>query len=94
MKRTTARLIAQSITNEQLQNMFHSAYEKMTDQENRSKVNPKITKRKAWEYMGKDFKLTGKYNTLAKTNMIREFGDYLPEEFKSLFKKRKNEKTA
>lgn len=63
--------------------MMNNAKEKITDWTKVSIVNKSFTKGVAWNILCKDFDVNYNYHVLAKTNMIREFGDYLPEELKS-----------
>lgn len=79
MNRKHAREIAETITNEQLQKMFDTAKERITDWKKVSNVNKGMTKGTSWNVLAKDFDVNEKYHILAKTNMIREFGEYLPE---------------
>lgn len=82
MNRTDARKIAETITNEQLQQMFDTAKAKITNWEVVSSVNKGITKGVGWNILAKDFDVTAKHHILAKTNMVREFGEFLPDELK------------
>ena len=82
MNRTDARKIAETITNEQLQEMFNNAKEKITDWTKVSDVNKGITKGVGWNILAKDFDVKHDYHILAKTNMVWEFGDFLPDELK------------
>ena len=87
MKRYEARNIAETITNEQLRQMFETAKVKIKDWTKVSKVNKGMTIGTSWNILAKDFDINKKYHMLAKTNMIREFGEFLPEELKPLKKK-------
>ncbi len=82
MNKSDARKIAETITNIQLQEMFNSAKNNIIDWNVVSDVNKSITKGFGWNILAKDFDINTKYHILSKTNMIREFGDYLPEELK------------
>lgn len=82
MNRKVAREIAETITNEQIKQMFDNAKAKTTDWTKRSSVNKGMTKGTAWNVLAKDFDLQIKYNILGKTNMVREFGEFLPDEIK------------
>lgn len=89
MNRNDARKIAETITNEQLQQMFDTARAKITDWTKVSACNLGITKGVAWNILAKNFDVTANHHILAKTNMIREFGEFLPNEFKPQKKNRK-----
>ena len=82
MNRTDARKIAESITNEQLQTMFDTAKIKIIDWTKVSCVNKGMTKGVSWNILAKDFDVNINHHILAKTNMIREFGEFLPDELK------------
>ena len=80
MNRKLAREIAEKITNEQLNEMFNKAKEQIKDWTKVSSVNKGMTKGVSWNLFTKDFSLTYSYHIMAKINMIREFGEYLPSE--------------
>lgn len=80
MNRTHAKLIAETITNEQLQDMFNNAKEKIKDWTAVSVVNKGLTKGTAWNILTKALDSGIDHNNLGKINMIREFGEYLPTE--------------
>ena len=82
MNRSEARKIAETITNEQLYEMFKSAKENIKDWTKTSIVNKSMTKGVAWNILTKDFNVNKKYHILAKTNMVREFGEFLPDDLK------------
>jgi len=87
MNRNDARKIAETVTNEQIANMFAEAKAKITDWTKTSLVNKGITKGVAWNILAKDFDVTAKHHILAKTNMVREFGEFLPDQLKPKKKK-------
>jgi len=80
MNRANARKIAETITNEQLQQMFDTAKDNITDWTKISSVNKGITKGTAWNILAKNFDVTIEHHILGKTNMVREFGEFLPIE--------------
>ena len=82
MNRKLAREIAGTITNEQIKQMFNNAKVKITDWTKTSVVNKGMTKGTAWNILTKDFNLEVKYHILGKINMVREFGEFLPDEIK------------
>jgi hypothetical protein len=90
MNRQLAKNIAQTITNEQLKQMFDRAKELIADWTVVSNVNKSFTKGVAWNILGKDFDVNKTYHILAKINMIREFWEFLPNELKQKEKKSKN----
>ena len=82
MNRNDAKKIAETITNEQLQKMFETAKVKITDWAKVSSVNKGITKGVSWNILAKDFDVNVTHHILAKTNMVREFGEFLPDQIK------------
>ena len=82
MNRPNAKKIAKTITNEQLLEMFNRAKSTIVDWTKVSNVNKGLTKGTAWNVLAKDFDITKNYHILAKGNMVREFGEFLPEELK------------
>lgn len=82
MTRAEARKLAETITNVQLLTMFDRAKSKITDWTIVSICNKGLTKGTAWNILAKDFDLNHNYHIIAKTNMIREFGNFLPEDLK------------
>jgi hypothetical protein len=88
MNKQDARKIAEIITNQQLDEMFNMAKISITDWTKVSSVNKGMTKGVNWNILAKDFDINDNYHILAKTNMIWEFGDYLPDNLKIKHKKR------
>lgn len=82
MTRAEARKLAETITNEQINQMFDKAKVEIKDWTVVSKCNKGLTKGIAWNILAKDFDVEKTHHIMAKTNMVREFGDYLPEELK------------
>lgn len=82
MNKTNARKIAEFITNEQLQQMLDKAKIEIKDWTKVSSVNKGMTKGTSWNILASDFDVNKTYHIIAKTNMIREFGEYLPENLK------------
>ena len=91
MNRNDARKIAETITNEQLREMFETAKVKITNWVKISNVNKGMTKGTSWNIFAKDFNVNVTHHILAKTNMIREFGEFLPEHLKP---KKSNKQTS
>ncbi len=90
MRRSDAKKIAETITNEQLLEMFNNAKTKITDWTKVSNVNKGITKGTAWNLLVVGFDINHKYHILAKTNFVREFGEFLPAELKPVKKDKKD----
>ena len=89
MNKNVAKQIAETITNEQLQHMIKNASKKITNWEKVSVVNKSFTKGVAWNTLCKNFDVNHNYHILAKRNMIREFGEFLPDEIKPQKRSRK-----
>lgn len=86
MNKIEARKIAEDITNKQLKEMFDKARENIKDWTVTSIVNKSFTKGVSWNILARSFKMDYRYHIIAKTNMVREFGEYLPEDLKSVKK--------
>lgn len=82
MNTIQARTIAETITNPQLSAMFEKAKNSITDWTRTATVNKGMTKGTAWNILAADFDESKDYPTIAKFNMVREFGDYLPWEMR------------
>lgn len=83
MNRTLARKLAETITNAQLKDMFDKAQNGIRDWTKTATVNKGMTKGAAWNILAADFDENKEYPTIAKTNMIREFGDFLPQQLRN-----------
>lgn len=88
MNRKDAKAIAANITNEELLTMLTNAKKYIKNWKVRSIVNKSMTKGVAWNILAKDFDVNYKYHILAKINMIREFGEYLPDHLKIMKEKK------
>jgi hypothetical protein len=82
MNRKDAKEVAEIINNQQLKQMFERAKNEIKDWTQTSIVNKGMTKGTAWNVLAKDFDENYIYHIMAKINMVREFGDFLPEELK------------
>ena len=82
MNKTTAKKIAETVTNDQIQEMFDNAKANITDWTEKSSVNNCMTKGTSWNILYGAFKNMrhGRIRTLGLTNMIREFGDFIDGE--------------
>ena len=92
MNRYVAEQIAEHITNKQLLQMFNNAKAGVKDWTVVSICNKGFTKGVAWNILAKKFDINYKYHILAKTNMVREFGEFLPDELKPKKKEKKQVK--
>ena len=92
MNRNDARKIATTITNEQILEMFNNAKVNIKDWTKVSSCNKGFTKGVAWNILAKDFDVSKEHHILAKTNFVREFGYFLPEELKPIKQSREIKK--
>ena len=89
MNRRDAREIAETITPQQIMDMFDRAKANIADWTVVSSVNKGATKGTTWNILTKGFDVNKKPHILAVTNMVREFGDYLTDNLKPKRKVRK-----
>lgn len=87
MNKKEAKGVAEIISNEQLEEMFDNSSKGITNWTVPSIVNKGLTKGVAWNILARDFDTSVEYHLLTKINMIREFGKFLPNEFKVSRKK-------
>lgn len=80
MKTYKARIIAEVITNEQLLKMMETARTGVKDWNQASNINKGITKGYAWNILASSFDVNRSISNIIKINMIREFGEFLPNE--------------
>ncbi|MDA3614734.1 hypothetical protein [Polluticaenibacter yanchengensis] len=80
MNKYRAKIIAEKITNEQILEMFENAKNSISDWSQISAVNKGMTIGTSWNILAKDFDINVNYSMPAKTNMVWEFGKYLPDE--------------
>jgi hypothetical protein len=85
MKRSYAKKLAEDVTNQELKEMFYNAQKSITqsgDWGKVSKVNKSLSVSTAFNILScgvdSDEFLDQKIAPIAKLNMIREFGEYLP----------------
>lgn len=91
MNRPQARKLAETITNDQLKTMFDDAKAGIKNWTKISSCNKGFTKGVAWNILAKDFDINHNYHILAKTNMIREFGEFLSYSIRHQEKKKKDQ---
>lgn len=92
MERHVAKQIAMKITNTQLLEMFNNAKSSIKDWTKTSSINKTFTKGFAWNILASNFDVNKEYHILAKINMIREFGEFLPGGLNPAIDKSKKEK--
>jgi len=82
--KSEAEHIATIITNQQIYDMFKSAMASIKKWEMTSNVNKSISKGVAWNVLASGFDVKKHYHYLARINMVREFGEYLPPELRRI----------
>ena len=82
MNLTQSRKVLETITSTQIKAMFDNAKASIKDWTRASNNNKGLTKGVAWNILAADFDENKECHKLAKLNMIREFGEYLPSELK------------
>lgn len=86
MNRADAKKIAETVSNAVLKVMFENVKNSITDWKRVSTINKGISKGVAWNILASNFDVEANYNNLVKINMIREFGEFLPEHLKPVKK--------
>lgn len=81
--RQEARELAQTVTQQELKQMFLSAQNSIKDWTKVSRLNKGLTKGTAFNILSKVTNDTSR-DKLAVTNMIMEFGEYLPNFMKEI----------
>lgn len=74
--------IANDITNDDLEVMFLNTMKGIDDWGEMSNVNKGLTKGTSWNIFAHQFNPELKYSYITKCNMVREFGDFLPDELR------------
>ena len=88
MTRAEAKKLAQKVSVADLKYMFVSAYSKIRDWSKPSKVNKGMTVGAAFNVLSK-CDIDKNTHIMTKINMIREFGEYLPDYEPPVKKERK-----
>lgn len=78
MTRTEAKKLAEKVSVADLKYMFVNAYSKISDWERQSRVNKGMTIGTTFNVLSK-CGVDSNTHILAKINMLREFGEYLPD---------------
>lgn len=82
MNKKDAKIIAKTITFDQVFKMLDNAQKGVTNWRETSSINFGITKGMAWNLLAKPYKLNNDVSDMGLYYLILEFGDYLPEELK------------
>lgn len=83
-----AKLIAETVTCDQLAAMFEKAKASIIDWTVASDINPGMSLGKTWNVMYPYFKSGDRLTPIVKKNMVWAFGDYLDESLKPVKKTR------
>lgn len=94
MNKADAKKIAASISRQQLSEMMSRAKLGVTDWTVASSVNPMLSKGSAWNIFYPVFTSGRPMSMPATTNMVWEFGDFLPDDLKPKKTKRAKPQTA
>lgn len=89
MDKSHAKHLSEKLDNYHLKQMLDKAKENITDWTVSSKINKGLSKGTAWNILAKDFDINKQLHNIVKYNLIREYGEFLPEGFQ----KKKNPKT-
>lgn len=82
MNKKDAKIIAKTITFDQVFQMLDNAQKNVTNWREISRVNFGITKGMAWDLLAKPYKTDNDISDMSLYYLILEFGDYLPEDLK------------
>ena len=77
MSKSEAKKLAETVTISDLRLMFVNAFNTITKWDEPSRINKGMSKGAAYNILGKSG-FDGMMHKIAKVNMIREFGEYLP----------------
>ena len=90
MNRNEARKIAETVSSEDLKQTFLNAQNSIKDWKQVSAVNKGLSKGIAFNIFTKGGFITADSHILAKTNAVREFGEFLPN-YEKVIKEKKSE---
>lgn len=83
MKRSYAKQLAEKVTNRELKEMFYNAQREIKDWEKVSKINKSMSIGSAFNILSagvdSDDFVTKNLHPIVRFNMVREFGEYLPD---------------
>ena len=82
MSPRNAKLIAETVTRDQLAAMFEKAKTSIPDWTVASDINPCMSLGKTWNVMYPLFMKGGRLSPIIRKNMVWAFGDYLDESLK------------
>ncbi len=91
MDKTHAKQLSLRLDNYHLKQMLDKAKEEIKDWTVASKINKGLSKGTAWNILASEFDTDKHLNNIVKYNLIREYGEYLPEDLQPRKKQPKPE---
>lgn len=91
MDKTHAKTLSLRLDNYHLKQMLDTAKEEIKDWTVASKINKGLSKGTAWNILASEFDVNNYVSNLHKYNLIREYGEYLPEDLQPRKKQPKPE---
>lgn len=82
MNKINAKVISDTISNEEILSMINNAQKGINDWTKRSRVNKGMTLGTSWNILAYNFDVKANHMSNYKINLIWEFGDFLPKYFK------------
>lgn len=79
MDKSHAKYLSEKLDNYHLKQMLDKAKSEIKDWTVASKVNKGLSKGTAWNILAKDFNESVDFHNIVKYNLIREYGEFLPE---------------
>ena len=81
LSRKKAKELINIVSNEDLKEMLENAKKNISDWTKTSSINRSMTIGVSWNILGENFNVEERHSDLGKINMIREFGEFLPEKY-------------
>lgn len=82
LNKKQVRAIADTVTNQQLFEMFNAAQKLIVDWTKVSRISANITKGTAWNMLAANFNVNQEYSISEKREMVLEFGEFLTNDIK------------
>ncbi|REC56976.1 hypothetical protein DRF62_02120 [Chryseobacterium piscium] len=91
MDKTHAKQLSLRLDNYHLKQMLDKAKEEIKDWTVASKINKGLSKGTVWNILANNFEVDKHLNNIVKYNLIREYGEFLPESLQPRKKQSKPE---
>lgn len=91
MNKNHAKQLSLQLDNYHLKQMLDKAKEEIKDWTVASKINKGLSKGAVWNILANSFEMDKHLNNIVKYNLIREYGEYLPEDLQPRKKQPKPE---